>query len=462
MQEAWPNNKSVPLQLSPESQTWLAVLDQMPIAVTVAEVPSGRLIWTNNKADAILGHTMFPASSPGEYLQYGGVHEDGRPYEAHEYPLARAVLDGEVVERELLHYRRGDGRLIVLEVSASRVRTLEGQQLAVLTYQDVTADHEARRALKEAAERVQLALNAGAILGTWVWNLPENVITADELFAHSFRLDPQRCRTGFRLEEVHGAVHPADRAGVEAAIAEALARGGAYRHRYRVLHQDGAYRWVEASGWVEMERGAPRRFPGVLLDISAWKQAEEARNLLMREVDHRARNALVMVQSVVRLTDASDPAHYRREVIGRVDAMARAQGSLSRSNWQGGVLEDVIREELSCCATPQRFTLTGPTITLPAEQVQPVNIIIHELATNAMKFGALSAPAGKVEVSWEASRQGEIVFTWREVGGPAVKQPERRGFGSRLIERLSAQLGGPMELDWQVSGLVARLRWRSS
>ena len=211
-----------------------------------------------------------------------------------------------------------------------------------------------------------------------------------------------------------------------------------------------------------MEHGAPKRFPGVVLDISARKQAEEARDLLMREVDHRARNALTIVQSVVRLTEAFDAAQYRTEVIGRVDAMARAQTSLSRTNWRGGVLGDVICEELSCCATPQQFTLAGPTLTLPAEQVQPISMIVHELATNAMKFGALSAPTGKVEVSWQASREGQVVLTWKEVGGPAVKPPEHKGFGSRLIGRLSAQLGGRMEWDWQVSGLAASLRWCGS
>src|SRR5438445_10485095 len=108
MPEAQPDHKSAPLEFSEENQTWLAVLDQLPVAVSVAAVPSGRLLWTNNKAAAILGHEPIPAETAGEYAHYGGLHEDGTPYEAHEYPLARAVLDGEVVVREPLHYRRGD------------------------------------------------------------------------------------------------------------------------------------------------------------------------------------------------------------------------------------------------------------------------------------------------------------------------------------------------------------------
>jgi len=242
-----------------------------------------------------------------------------------------------------------------------------------------------------------------------------------------------------------------------------MVRGGAYRHRHRVLHVDGAYRWVESTGRVEMDKtGKPVRFAGVLLDITERKQAEEARGLLMLEVDHRTRNALAMVQSLVRLTDASDPGRYREQVIGRIDAMARAQGSLSRSNWQGGVLEDILREELSVYASPLQFELAGPRTTLPAEQVQPLNMIIHELASNAVKHGALSVTDGRVEVAWNVGPGGEVEFLWRESGGPLVTPARCKGFGSRLIERLAAQLGASTTMGWEAAGLVAQITWRAS
>jgi two-component sensor histidine kinase len=455
------NQQGGPFGELPPGEVCLAILNQIPVGVTVAEVPGGAFLWHNDAAERILGHGAIPAANAEDYRRYGARHEDGTPYEPGEYPLVRAVFDGEVIEREPMYYRRRDGRLITLEVNAIRLTGLHGRQLGVSTFQDVTAEYDSERALKEAAERVQLALDAGAIVGTWVWNVAEDTITADELFARSLGLDPERCRTGLPSQEVFASVHPADRAGVEATVAEAIARGGRYRHQYRVLQDDGAYRWVEASGRVEMdESGAPIRFPGVLLDIAAWKQAEEARNLLMREVDHRARNALAVVQSVVRLTDASDPARYRDEVIGRIDAMARAQGSLSSSNWLGGALEDLIRQELSSYASPDRFALAGPKVTLPAEQVQPFSMIMHEMATNAVKHGALSVPDGEVEVSWTAGRRGDVELTWKEAGGPMVEPPRREGFGSRLIPRLATQLGGPLVMDWRPTGLEARLRWR--
>jgi PAS domain S-box-containing protein len=446
--------------LAHSGDTWLDILDQMPVAVAIAEAPSGKLLWHSHKAEEILGHPIIPASGTQDYARYGGVHEDGTPYQADEYPLARAARYGEVIERELLRYRRGDGRMVILEFNASRVTGPDGQAVAICSYQDVTKDHEQQGALREAAERIDLALDAGATVGTWVWNVADDVFTADERFATFFGLDAERCRTGFPSGEILSLVNPEDRPALLSAITAAFARGGAYRHQYRVVQPGGADRWVEASGRVELDAsGKAARFPGIIVDITAWKQAEEARSLLMREVDHRARNVLAMVQSVVRLTDACDPRRYREEVIGRIDAMARAQGSLSRSNWEGGVLADLISDELSSCGSSQQFTLTGPRITLPADQVQPLSMIVHEMATNAMKYGALSVPAGTLEVTSKAIHRREIVLTWRERGGPAISPPKRTGFGSRLINRLAAQLGGSLELDWQPGGLVATLRW---
>lgn len=431
----------------------------MPVGVTVIE-PGGEFLWHNKSARRILGLGSAPAWPPAEPATYGAVHADGRPYGVDDYPLARVLQDGVAIERELMRYRRGDGQVLMLEISATQVRP-HGRQLGICTYQDVTAADDARRELKDTAERVQLALDAGAIVGTWVWDVAANTMTTDELFARFFGLDPERCRQGLPPGEAMVSVHPDDHAGVEAAVNAAVARGGGYRHQYRVRQSDGGYRWVEASGRVELDaKGQAVRFPGVLLDIAAWKQAEEARDLLMREVDHRARNALAMVQSVVRLTDAADPAQFREEVAGRVDAMARAQGTLSRSNWEGGQLDDLARQELSSYATPSRFALAGPKLTLPAEQVQPFSMMMHEMATNAVKHGALSAADGKVEVAWRVDGRRNIELTWTESGGPAVTPPERRGFGSRLIERLAAQLGGAFERDWRPGGLAARLTWR--
>jgi two-component sensor histidine kinase len=187
------------------------------------------------------------------------------------------------------------------------------------------------------------------------------------------------------------------------------------------------------------------------------RQHAEARALLMREVDHRARNALTVVQSVVRLTEADEVAEFKQVVLGRVEALARAQTSLARRKWEGAFLAEIVQAELSALAFPGAFKVSGPPTLLPPEQVQSMSMVLHELATNAIKYGALGVPAGAVAISWRREGEDQLVLTWCELGGPAVKRPRRVGFGSRLIRRLAHQLGGEAIYDWRTQGLSIEL-----
>ncbi len=152
------------------------------------------------------------------------------------------------------------------------------------------------------------------------------------------------------------------------------------------------------------------------------RRSEEARALLMREVDHRARNALTIVQSVLRLTDAASLEEYKEVVAGRVEALARAQTSLARRKWEGASLRDVLADELHSLAVEGAYTLDGPAVLLEAEQVQPMSMIIHELATNACKYGALSTKAGALTITWRGAPATLLTLVWREVGGPPRDQ----------------------------------------
>jgi PAS domain S-box-containing protein len=192
------------------------------------------------------------------------------------------------------------------------------------------------------------------------------------------------------------------------------------------------------------------------------RRSEDARNLLMREVDHRARNALTVVQSFVRLTHAADLPEFRAILDGRVSALARAQTSLAARRWEGADLAAILEAELSAMSATARYTLTGPPTRLTPEQVQATTMAIHELATNAAKYGALSTADGQVAVTWSENATGLITLVWIETGGPALSRPpERQGFGSRLITRLAASLGGDTTFAWLSYGLQATLRWRA-
>jgi PAS domain S-box-containing protein len=253
--------------------------------------------------------------------------------------------------------------------------------------------------------------------------------------------------------------HPDD-LDADLAHVEALLSGesSSYAMEKRYLRRDGAVVWVRLTASIVGDAaGRPDHFVSIIDDITLQKRTQETRDLLMREVDHRARNALTVIQSVVRLTSAEEPARFREKVIGRVDALARAQASLSRSNWSGSTVEEVVSQEFCSLADPGCWQSEGREIRLRPEQVQPLSMILHELGTNAAKYGALSVPGGKVVVIWDADEEGWRL-RWTERGGPALRAPNASGFGTRLIQRLAGELGGQITAEWRRDGLVVELR----
>jgi two-component sensor histidine kinase len=198
---------------------------------------------------------------------------------------------------------------------------------------------------------------------------------------------------------------------------------------------------------------------GVNLDITERRQAEERILLLAREVDHRSKNALAVVQAALRLTPRSDAGAYAAAVEGRVAALARAQTLLAADRWSGAELRGLIEGELAAfLGAGQRVELDGPRVTLPTGVTQAIAMAVHELATNAVKHGALSVPGGRVAVSWQL-RDEALQLRWQEAGGPPLHgPPARRGFGSRVLEgTVRGQLGGSVSLDWLPEGLACRL-----
>ncbi len=192
---------------------------------------------------------------------------------------------------------------------------------------DVTDRRRAEVEAAAASERVSLALDAGAIVGTWVWEVTPDRFTADERFARSFGLDPVRCRAGLALAEVAASIHPEDLPRVEAAVAEALGRGGAYRCEYRVRGQDGAHRWVEASGRVELSGdGTPLRFPGVLIDAEPRRVAEAA----LRESEGALRRLNETLEARVRAEVAArEEAQFRLAHAQRMEALGQLAGGIA-------------------------------------------------------------------------------------------------------------------------------------
>lgn len=269
--------------------------------------------------------------------------------------------------------------------------------------------------------------------------------------------------TGFTFEEVqgrplHDVIHHTRPDGSpfplqECAIDRAFPENDQQQGEEMFVHKSGRFYPVAFTASPVREDGG--KTIGTVIevrDIAEEKRHEQARTLLMREVDHRARNALAVVQSLVKLTAASDLDAYKTKLSGRINALARAQGNLAERKWEGASLTFLVCEELADLSPRDRFEVHGPDVVLDVEHAQPLSMIIHELATNALKYGALSGPQGKVVVEWSTGRS-ELVIRWTEGGGPPVQAPEREGFGSKLIRQLAQQIGATVKREWGEEGV---------
>ena len=321
-----------------------------------------------------------------------------------------------------------------------------------------TAELEASNARLLQAEQLRsLALAAGQ-MGAWDWDRGRRRCTLDEGQYRILGVDPGTIDVG--VPAVRSFIHPDDLPGLEAALAAISEDQETVRAEFRVCRPNGEIRsCIGVAAGHRDGAGRLARLSGVTVDITERRQAEEHQVLLAREVDHRARNVLAVAQAIVRLTTADTIDGYAEAIESRVGALARAHTLLSRSRWEGADLATVAIEELAPyrSAAAERATASGPPTMLGPIAAQSLALVLHELATNAVKYGALSVPAGRVALTWELT-QSELTLRWIERGGPAPRQPERRGYGTRVINgTIEGQLGGKVSFDWQPQGLCCTI-----
>jgi len=307
--------------------------------------------------------------------------------------------------------------------------------------------------LVESEQRRSMAIAAGK-MGSWDWSNGDWMW--DEGQYRIFGVEP----TTFQVttDNIRKLLHPDDVARLQQAVPH-LERGTrSYEAEFRIRRPDGEERWCVGTAAASTDNaGRVVRVSGVTIDITERKRAEERQNLLAREVDHRAKNALALAQSIVRLTRAGDLKDYVRAVEGRISALARVHTILSLSNWQGAEIWRLIEEEISPYATGARIEIEGPELKLAPATAQTLALAVHELITNSAKYGALSTHSGRLRVEWEV--QDDVLrFVWQERDGPKVEKPVARGFGTRsVIASIESQLGGTADFDWRAEGLICRL-----
>jgi PAS domain S-box-containing protein len=191
-------------------------------------------------------------------------------------------------------------------------------------------------------------------------------------------------------------------------------------------------------------------------DVSAKVAADQRLRLIAQEQDHRINNLLTLVQGIVKLSDGGSAAALKQNILGRITAFGNAHRLLSKSRWRGAVLQQLVEEEMLpyTLGDPARVRLSGPTINLGPEEAQALAMALHELATNAAKYGALSTREGWVEVAWEEDAAGVRRVHWREHGGPEVGTPTRKGFGTSVLERALRNVGGRVIQSWRAEGVA--------
>jgi PAS domain S-box-containing protein len=325
--------------------------------------------------------------------------------------------------------------------------------LAALFAERRQHEHE----LMESEARLQEALTTGAVTA-FDWDVRSGLSRRSANAAQILGFDPKEPFSAARFLE---RVHPEDRLRFKTIVRGVHLGNPSYAATFRYLRPDGREAWLEETAKAEFDgAGHFVRLRGLTVDITERKHAETRQDLLTAELDHRVKNVLARVAVVARRTreHSTSMAEFVRALDGRIHSMAAAHSLLSQSRWQGVGLADLVRDQLAPYATDANARIEGPNIVLTAAATQSVAMVLHELVTNAAKYGALSAPGGQVSVSWERlSRDGEppkLTMTWREVGGPPTAAPLEAGFGTNLIRDLIPhELGGTVDLSFGAEGL---------
>ena len=358
---------------------------------------------------------------------------------------------------------RPDGALLgVLSVFDDKTHRNpdERQRIALLDLAALATEELIREAQVVASrrqhafdlKRLNLALDV-ANLGAYDWDRSDGSVLLNArlqqiLGVSAGRMEPQ---------QMLGLMHPEDHDWVVQAVEEAIGSNGAYTLEHRMIRDDdGQLLWVSSTGALFRETpDEPGRVIGVMQDITQRKIADEQRETLVAELDHRVKNVLAAVQTMAAQSarKAVSLDGFLKTFSGRLKSMASAHQLLTATRWRGAGMLNIAAAELGGIA-PGQTRWEGPDLLLAARAANAMSLALHELATNAVKFGALSVEAGRVDVRWRAIPAGGLELRWIESGGPPVTPSGRRGFGSTLLEKVTGrELNGEVTIEHRREGV---------
>ena len=377
--------------------------------------------------------------------------------EAAEAAFAAALAgetEGYETEYRVIH---PDGKVRRLEVLGAVERGPDGEALRVVgTFRDVTGERAAHDTLSETATRLDLAVNAHRI-GIFDWYIGTGKVVWTRQEEELFGLPTGSF--GGDIGAWTSCLLPEDAARMNGEMAAAMAeRRETLDFAFRIRRADGEIRWIEGSGrFLYDETGTPLRMVGTNIDVTDRRRGEEHQRLLVNELNHRVKNTLAIIQGIAQQTFRGSvvPPELRRSFEGRLAALSAAHNLLTRANWETASIAQIVADALSPYDGYEgRLAIDGPDLRLPPKTAVSLALALHELGSNAAKYGALSGAEGRVDVRWKAEN-GRLAFAWRESGGPPVTPPAQRGFGTRMIERaLAADFGGEARIDFHPDGVV--------
>ena len=315
-----------------------------------------------------------------------------------------------------------------------------------------TAELEAsNQRLVQSEQGRSLALAAGQ-MGSWEFDMATDQWVWDDGQYRIFGVEPESFEVS--VDGIRKLIHPEDWEPLRQIVQRMADGERSQRIEFRVRRPSGEVRWCNGTVAASVDAaGKVTRVSGVTIDVTDRKEAEDRQALLAREVDHRARNALAIIQSIIRLTRAKDVNEYVTTVEGRINSLALAHTLLSNSRWRGADLRTLVVEEFAPYRGAHKVEIDGPNVSLSPQTAQGIALALHELATNAAKHGALSSIKGKVRLSWQVQADS-LTLRWVESGGPPVRAPAARSFGLKVVRAsIEQQLGGEVDFDWNPKGL---------
>jgi PAS domain S-box-containing protein len=445
---------------------------RMPMLITDPNKPDNPIVFSNDAFSRLTGYAREEVLGRNcRFLQGAQTDPEGiakiRDAIERRVPIEIEIQnhkkDGQVFWNRVLISPVFDDRGTLTHFFASQFdATLERDHMVRLQRERDALEADVARHTEEitrSEDRLRFILKAGR-MGIWTLDLAAQRLVASAICKENFG---RRTSDPFSYGDLLAAVHPDDQERMKATVARSIEEHRDYDIEYKILTPEGELRWVLIRGQTHYKAdGAPLSMAGVSIDITDRKRGDDHRDLLSAELNHRVKNSMATMQSIAHQTlrNASDLDQARETLDARLQSLSAAHDVLTRENWEGATLAEIVDGALQPFRVNQgkRFATGGPDIKLLPRKALALVLALHELATNAVKYGALSNDEGRVILNWQlvdGATESHLWLRWEELGGPAVSSPSRTGFGTRMIERaLAAEFGGSAEIEYRPRGVV--------